>query len=160
MPPEIFTGRKTELRELCDRLSGGDDQAIAIVQPQVIIGGSGFGKSRLAIQAAWILYMQKKCDMAFLVSASSPAELDTQLAALDAPSLLNLYDGEQLPRELDIRKQNVIHALRERAGRWILVLDAADSEKARYASRDVRFSPHSNSATTCSVSKLLFCFTR
>ena len=71
--------------------------------------------------------------MAFVISASSPAELDTQLAALDAPSLLDLYDGQQPPRELDIRKQNVIHALRELAGRWILVLDAADSEKARDA---------------------------
>ena len=131
MPPEIFTGRETELRELCDRLSGGDDQAPAIVQPQVIIGGGGFGKSRLAIQAAWILYMQKKCDMAFYISAAG--ELDAALAALAEPSLLNLYNGEQPPRELDIRKQNVIAALREKAGRWILVLDAADSEKARDA---------------------------
>ena len=50
-----------------------------------------------------------------------------------APSLLNLYNGVQPPRELDIRKQNVIAALREKAGRWILVLDAADSDKARDA---------------------------
>ena len=69
--------------------------------------------------------------MAFYISAAD--KLDAELAALDAPSLLNLYHDEQPPRELDIRKQNVIAALREMASRWILVLDAADSEKARDA---------------------------
>ena len=66
--------------------SGGN--ALAVVQPQVIHGEGGLGKTRLAIQAVWVLYIQQQCDMAFLISASSPAELDTQLAALDAPSLL------------------------------------------------------------------------
>ena len=56
-----------------------------------------------------------------------------QLAALDAPSLLDLYKGQEPPRELAARRQNVIQALREKAGRWILLLDAADSEEARDA---------------------------
>ena len=133
MSPAYFIGREKELRALCDGLTAPGGNALAVVQPQVVHGEGGLGKTRLAIQAAWVLYLQHQCDMAFFVSASSPAELDTQLAALDAPSLLNLYDGEQPPRELDIRKQNVIPALREMAGRWILVLDAADSEKARDA---------------------------
>ncbi len=132
MPPEYFIGRDKELRAPCDGLSAPGN-ALAVVQPQVVRGEGGIGKTRLAIQVVWVLYLQHKCEMAFVISASSPAELDTQLAELDAPSLLDLYDGQQPPRELDIRKQNVIHALREMAGRWILVLDAADSEKARDA---------------------------
>ena len=129
MPPEYFIGREKELGALCDGLAAPGN-ALAVVQPQIVHGQGGLGKTRLAIQAVWVLYLQHQCDMTFLVSASSPAEFDTQLAALDARSLLDLYDGQQPPRELDIRKQNVIAALRERAGRWILVLDAADSENA------------------------------
>jgi hypothetical protein len=136
MPPAYFIGRDKELRALCDGLTG-PGHAHAVVQPQVVRGEGGIGKTRLAIQAVWLLYLRHKCDMAFVISASSPAELDTQLAALDAPSLLDLYHGQQPPSELDIRKQNVIRALREMAGRWILVLDAADSEKARDAVNDV-----------------------
>ena len=132
MSPAYFIGREKELRALCDGLAAPGN-ALAVVQPQVVHGEGGLGKTRLAIQVAWVLYLQHQCDMAFVISASSPAEFDTQLAALDAPSLLDLYNGKQPPRELNIRKQNVIHALRERAGRWILVLDAADSDKARGA---------------------------
>lgn len=132
MPPAYFIGREKEMQALCEGLTAPGN-ALAVVQPQVVHGEGGLGKTRLAIQVVWVLYLQHQCDMAFVVSASSPAELDTQLAALDAPSLLDLYGGEQPPRELDIRKQNVIHALRERGGRWILVLDAADSEEARRA---------------------------
>jgi tetratricopeptide (TPR) repeat protein len=133
MRPEYFIGRDKELRELCAGLTAPGENALAVMQAQIIHGEGGLGKTRLAIQAVWVLYLQYQCEMAFVISASSPAELDTQLAALDAPSLLHLYDGDQPPRELDIRKQNVIAALREKAGRWILVLDAADSEKARDA---------------------------
>jgi SEFIR domain len=133
MAPAYFIGREQELRTLCGGLTALGGNGLAVVQPQVIQGEGGIGKTRLAIQVAWVLYLQRHCEMAFIVSASSPAELDTQLAAIDAPSLLDLYDGEQPPRELDIRKQNVIQALREMTGRWILVLDAADSDKARNA---------------------------
>jgi hypothetical protein len=59
--------------------------------------------------------------MVFFVSASSPDEVDRQVAALDAPSLLDLYKGQE-PRD---RGQNVIKVLREKARRWILLLDAA-----------------------------------
>src|SRR5215475_13965719 len=112
MRPEIFTGRETELRELCDRLNGGDDHAAEMVQPQLIIGGGGFGKSRLAIQVAWILYMQKKCDMAFYISAAG--DVDAAVAALAEPSLLNLYKDKDSQKELETRRSNVIQALREK----------------------------------------------
>jgi len=133
MSTAYFIGREKELGALCAGLTAPREDALAVVQPQVVHGEGGLGKTRLAIQAVWVLYLQHQCDMAFVVSASSPAELDTQLAAVDAPSLLDLYEGEQPPRELDVRKQNVIQSLREMAGRWIVVLDAADSAEARDA---------------------------
>lgn len=71
--------------------------------------------------------------MAFYVSASSPGEIDTQLAALSEKSLLNLYKESEAPRELETRRQDAIHALRQHAGRWILLIDAADTEAARDA---------------------------
>ena len=133
MAPEYFVGRGEQLRALWDALSAPSANPLAVMQPHVVRGGGGIGKTRLAIQAVWALYLQGKCDMAFFLSALSPDELDKQLAGLDARSLLDLYEGQEPPRELAARRQNVIHALREKAGRWILLLDAADSEKARDA---------------------------
>ena len=133
MAPEYFVGRDEQLRALWDALSAPCANPLAVMQPHLVRGGGGSGKTRLAIQAVWALYLQGKCDMAFFLSALSPDELDTQLAALDARSLLDLYEGQEPPRELAARRQNVIRALREKAGRWILLLDAADSEKARDA---------------------------
>ena len=92
MSPAYFIGRDKELQALCGGLSAPGN-ALAVVQPQVVHGEGGLGKTRLAIQVVWVLYIQQKCDMAFVISASSPAELDTQLAALDTPSLLDLYHG-------------------------------------------------------------------
>jgi hypothetical protein len=71
--------------------------------------------------------------MAFYVSASSPREFDMQLAALSEKSLLDLYEGGEPPHELEARRQDVIHALREHAGSWILLIDAADTEVSRDA---------------------------
>ena len=133
MAPEYFIGREAELHALCEGLTVQGGGALAVVQPQVIRAGGGIGKTRLAIQAVWALYLQGKCDMAFYVSASSPSELDGQLAALSEKSLLDLYKGGEPPHELETRRQDVIHALRQHAGRWILLIDAADSEAARDA---------------------------
>src|SRR4029077_17096866 len=125
MAPEIFVGRGAELNTICDGLV--TQGALAVVQPQVVRGGGGIGKTRLAIQALWILFLEGKCDMAFYLSASSPSELDTQIASLSERSLLNLYEGAEPTHELENRRQAVVHALREKAGRCILLLDAADS---------------------------------
>ena len=75
--------RGEELQKLISGLTKSGKDAVA--QPQIIHGGGGTGKSRLAIQPAWLLYLEEKCDMAFFVSAATPVELDTQLASLDAP---------------------------------------------------------------------------
>lgn len=131
MAPEYFIGRGKELRALCDGFAAQGGGALAVVQPQVVRGGGGIGKTRLAVQAVWVLYLQGKCDMAFYVSASSLGEIDTQLAALSEKSLLNLYKESEAPRDLETRRQDAIHALRQHAGRWILLIDAADSEAAR-----------------------------
>ncbi len=133
MAPEIFIGRDKELRELCDGLCAKECQPLAIVQPQVVKGGGGIGKTRLAIQAAWVVYVEGKCDMAFYLPASTPRELDTGLAALAEASLLALYENSQPPTKLDARCRDVVAALRAKSGRWILLLDAADSPEARDA---------------------------
>ena len=128
MASKYFIGREEELRSLYDAVS-----APGRVFPQIIQGTGGIGKTRLAVQVVWLLYVEEKCDTAFYVSASSPDELATQLAALDVPSLLDLYSGAEPPRELDVRRQKVIDALRKKIGRWVLLLDAADSKEARDA---------------------------
>ena len=71
--------------------------------------------------------------MAFYVSASSPSELDTQLAGLSQKSLLNLYAGAEPPHDLNARREDVIHSLREKIGRWVMLLDNADSQDGRVA---------------------------
>jgi hypothetical protein len=129
MSPEYFIGREQELRALGE--AGGG--ASVVSQPRVIIGASGVGKTRLAVQVAWVLYLEGKCEMALFASASKPSELDAQLAAFDAPSLLNLHGDQPPPKEFEERRQAVIHELRKTVGRWLLLLDAADSVEARNA---------------------------
>jgi tetratricopeptide (TPR) repeat protein len=133
MDPAHFIGRERELRALWDGLKAPGGGALAVVQPQVVRGGGGIGKTRLAIQAVWVLYLQGGCDMAFQVSASSLNKLDMQLAALDVTSLLNLYKQGETPTDLKTRRDNVVHALRRRVGRWVLVIDGADSVETRDA---------------------------
>ena len=48
MAPDIFVGRAKELKTLCDGLVAQGDRPM--VQPQVVIGEGGVGKTRLAIQ--------------------------------------------------------------------------------------------------------------
>ena len=119
MAQEYFIGRHEELQRLSSGLTISIKDAMP---PHVIYGGPGVGKSRLAIQTAWLLYLKGECNMAFFVSAATPFELATQLASLDAPSLLSIYGNVKPPEELEARKKTVINALRTRAGRWVLVL--------------------------------------
>ena len=98
MSSDYFIGRGEELQKLMSGLTTSDKTAVA--QPQVIHGGGGTGKSRLAIQVAWLLYVQEKCDMAFFVSADTPSMLDTKLVELDGGSFLNLYEDAEPPKEL------------------------------------------------------------
>ena len=79
----------------------------------------------------WLLHLERQCSMAFFVSAASPLEFDRQLAALDAKSLLNVYGNAEPPTELETRKTRVIDALRINIGRWVMILDNADSKKVR-----------------------------
>jgi hypothetical protein len=64
MNSEYFIGRGKELQQLLSALTPSAENVVA--QPQVIYGGGGTGKSRLAIQAAWLFYLEGKCDMVFL----------------------------------------------------------------------------------------------
>lgn len=129
MAPEFFIGRGAELKMLCDGMETAG--AFAVVQPQVVRGTGGIGKTRLALQALWVLFLQCKCDMAFSISAASASELDAQLAALSEKSLLDVYGAVDPPRDLQQRRNDAVRSLREKSGRWIILLDAADSIEAR-----------------------------
>jgi hypothetical protein len=83
MSSDYFIGRGEELQKLMSGLTKSGKDAVA--QPQVIHGGGGTGKSRLAIQAAviggtaltggraWLLYLEEKCDMAVQKKLSTSA---------------------------------------------------------------------------------------
>ena len=133
MNSDYFIGRGEELQKLMSALTKLGKDAVA--QPQVIHGPGGTGKSQLAIQAAWLLYLEEKCDMAFFVSADTPSVLDAKLAELDGESLLKLYQAAEPPKELEIREKKVIEALRAKTGRWVLLLDNVDSKEARDATK-------------------------
>lgn len=123
MSPDIFIGREPELQTLCAAFHAALQQAAVSGQPQVICREDGIGKSRLAIQAARVICLQDQCEMVFhlTVASSAPGDtaqvLDTQLASLARPSHLNLYRAGQAPAELDVRRQDVIAALRQSRGR-------------------------------------------
>ncbi|MGA2028239.1 MAG: tetratricopeptide repeat protein, partial [Syntrophobacteraceae bacterium] len=107
MDPAHFIGREKELRALRDGMTAPGGGALAVVQPHVLRGGGGIGKTRLAIQAVWVLYLQGGCDMAF--------------------------EQGETPTDFEARRNNVVHALRRSAGCWVLVIDGADSVETRNA---------------------------
>ena len=55
MRPEYFIRRDQEVRTLCEGLSAPGGNVLAVVQPQVVHGEGGLGKTRLAIQVVWVL---------------------------------------------------------------------------------------------------------
>jgi tetratricopeptide (TPR) repeat protein len=126
---EKFAGRKALLDELAVRLQPGKAQALS--QAAAVKADGGVGKTAVAVELAWRLFEEGKFDYVFLLNATSPESIDSDLAALCARDWLNL--PEQEARESEVRLAGVLRWLRvpANAARTFLVLDGADAEEAR-----------------------------
>jgi hypothetical protein len=113
----LFKGRVATLVELKERFRTTDCQAIH--------GLGGVGKTRLAIEYAW----RHAGDYSALlsVSARSPADFRSNLAALCNAEILNLSERDR-PEETE-RLAAVFRWLSENPG-WLLILDNADTIQA------------------------------
>ncbi|HET9209350.1 MAG TPA: tetratricopeptide repeat protein [Thermoanaerobaculia bacterium] len=115
---DLLTGRDEELRKL------QDGAATAITQAETIYGLGGIGKTRLAVEHAWRsghLY-----DAAFFVVADSQEKLQSGLANLGRPALLNLPEFRAAQEEIVAA---VLRWFREH-DRWLLILDNVDTKEA------------------------------
>ncbi len=145
---DLFKGREDELRRLIVNLNTSA-QATALTQAQAISGLGGIGKTRLAVEYAW--RSGDQYDAIFFVVADSPSALQSGLADLASPGLLNLPEFD--PRkdllnrekwlavsgeELEIYESvgAVIRWLREHTN-WLLILDNVDTEDSAKAVREI-----------------------
>jgi tetratricopeptide (TPR) repeat protein len=126
---EKFAGRKALLDDLAARLQPG--KAHALSQRAVVKADGGVGKTAVAVELAWRLYHEGKFAYAFLLNATSPEAIDSDLAALCSRDWLNL--PEQEAKEPGIRLAGVLRWLKTpaNAARTLLVLDGADAAEAR-----------------------------
>jgi len=119
---DLLKGRDEELQRL------QEGRTTAITQAQTIHGLGGIGKTRLAVERAWRSGSQY--DTAFFVVAESPEALQSNLANLARPELLNLPESKAPAQEETVAA--VIRWLREH-DRWLLILDNVDTQEAKEA---------------------------
>jgi tetratricopeptide (TPR) repeat protein len=122
----LFKGRDAALAELRQRLKGGGGRAVGLTARRAIHGLGGVGKTRLAVEYAWRHASDYKNALLF-VSARSPADFRSNLAALCNAEILNLPERDQA--EEAARLAAVFRWLNEHSG-WLLVLDNADMPEA------------------------------
>jgi tetratricopeptide (TPR) repeat protein len=123
---DLFKGRDAELRTL------SDGPATAITQAQTLFGLGGIGKTRLAVEHAWL--SGDRYDTVLFVVADSPQALRSGLAQLARPDLLNLPEHEEASEESSIAA--VLRWLREH-DRWLVILDNVDTKEAEKAVLDL-----------------------
>jgi len=129
----LLKGRQDMLDRLRDELGAG--KTAAITQVQAIHGLGGVGKTRLSVEYAWNALEEGRHTAAFFVVADSVANMNTNLAALAGPGLLNL--PEQESREQPVIVEAVLSELARRSG-WLMIFDNVDSdESAARLHRDV-----------------------
>jgi tetratricopeptide (TPR) repeat protein len=130
-PPlgDLLKGRDDELQRLVENLKS-TAQATAITQ--AIHGLGGIGKTRLAVEYAW--QSGDRYDAAFFVVADSPEALQSNLASLARPSLLNLPEYRAGTEVETV--EAVLIWLRENS-RWLLILDNIDTVEAAKAVKDL-----------------------
>jgi len=119
----LFKGREEILERLHAALQKcGDGRAVALY------GLGGVGKTRLAVEYAW--RVETEHSALLFVSAETPAQLDSGLAALTGQILLDLPEKEA--RDDEVKIEAVLRWLTENPG-WLLILDNVDDEKAAAA---------------------------
>ncbi|MCA1494064.1 tetratricopeptide repeat protein [Ensifer sp. NBAIM29] len=121
----LFKGREQLLNEL--RASFERSSATAIAG-KVMHGLGGIGKTRAAIEYA--LKHEKEYSALLFVTAKSPEELRSNLAALVGPLVLNL--PQQDIAEEEVRLAAVLRWLEDNP-RWFLLIDNVDTEAAATA---------------------------
>ncbi len=128
-PPlgDLLKGRDEELQRLETNLQG---QATAITQ--AIHGLGGIGKTRLAVEYAW--RSGNRYDAVLFLRAESPQALQSGLADLARPNLLNLpeYTAQAETETVDA----ALRWFRENS-RWLLILDNVDTPEAAEAVRKI-----------------------
>lgn len=121
----LFKGRDAWLEALTQRFGPvprrEGEQATALA----LTGLGGAGKTRLALEYAW--RRDGEYPSLLFVSASSPAVLHGNLAALCGPAVLDL--PEQHATEQDRQLAAVLAWLRRQPG-WLLILDNVDSPES------------------------------
>ena len=123
---KLLKGRTKALQNLHKQLSSA--KSAAITQPATIHGLGGVGKTRLAVEYALISLNDKTYTAVLFVTADSIFSLNTNLAALAAPNLLNLPEFKQPDEALIVKA--VIDALSHRND-LLLILDNVDDNDAR-----------------------------
>jgi tetratricopeptide (TPR) repeat protein len=121
---KLFKGRDDKLAQLREKLNAG---IVAITQPQAIHGLGGIGKTRLAVEYAWREMAVGTYSAVYFVSANSPAEIDTNLAALAAPGLLNLPEYGQQDQGFTLA---AVRNSLSQSPKWLLIFDNVDTEEA------------------------------
>ncbi|MCA9206513.1 MAG: hypothetical protein KDA59_25845, partial [Planctomycetales bacterium] len=124
--PIYLDQRAEELASLDAALK--EHRATVVGQPIAIQGLGGIGKTRLAVEYAW-LHLSDYTHVLF-VRADSPDILRTHLANLAHPLLLNLPEDQDADERAKYRA--VVDWLATKPG-WLLIVDNADDEHAAEA---------------------------
>ncbi len=125
---DLFQGREEMLTRLRQSLEAAPAGRATAIAGKAVHGLGGVGKTRLAVEYAW--QHAAEYSAVLFVGAQSPADLRRNLAALCAPSVLDL--PEQEATEEEVREAAVLRWLQENPG-WLLILDNVDSEDAAAA---------------------------
>jgi len=124
----LFQGREEMLTRLRETLAAAPAGRATAVAGKAVHGLGGVGKTRLAVEYAW--QHAAEYSAVLFVGAGSPADLRRNLAALCAPSVLDLPEREAIEEE--VREAAVLRWLKEQPG-WLLILDNVDSQDAAEA---------------------------
>ncbi len=120
---DLFKGRDATLDQVHEALAkSGDGRAVALY------GLGGVGKTRLAVEYA--LAHEAEHAALLFVSAESPTQLDSGLAALAGQDSLELPEKDASDDKIKI--DAVIRWLADNPG-WLLILDNVDDEQAAAA---------------------------
>jgi hypothetical protein len=120
----LFKGREEALGKLRKALEAGAGGRTAIVG-RALHGLGGIGKTRLAVEYA--LQHESEHSARLFVRAETPARLDTSLAALAGPEILDLPEKDA--REDAVKVAAALGWLEDHPG-WLMIVDNVDDAKA------------------------------
>ena len=123
-----FMGRDNLLADLAQSLGEVPEQSGMPVTARVLSGLGGIGKTRLALEYAWLNGANYSARL--FAGADTPVSLQTNLANLAQGTVLNLPEQSETD---ELKKRDaVIHWLNRNPG-WLLILDNVDNKEAATA---------------------------